>query len=167
MNVKFPTVPRRVHLFEFTYWTRKGWSSSRECRARVPWLFWYQFGAMRQAQSRLNLVQFSRSFSNFDWFTPFKLTLTKKIGGRGKVKSGVKSRLHYTDHLWRFSSTLDNINIFSSEVPSAVTRGWKLGAKNRAPKTRAARGSRGILPHKILKSRGSKMLFPTFSKSYL
>lgn len=46
------------------------------------------------AQSRLNLVQFSHSFSNFDWFTPFKLTLTKKLGAGGKLKSGVKSRLH-------------------------------------------------------------------------
>ncbi len=41
------------------------------------------------------------------------------------------------------------------------------GGGTRVPEARAARGSGGMPPKKILKSRGLEMLFPAFSKSYL
>ena len=41
------------------------------------------------------------------------------------------------------------------------------GGSTRAPEARAARGVWGMVPLKILKSKGLEMLFPAFSKSYL
>ena len=40
------------------------------------------------------------------------------------------------------------------------------GARERR-RREALGGCKGMLPHKILKSRGLEMLFPAFSKSYL
>ena len=41
------------------------------------------------------------------------------------------------------------------------------GGGTRSPEARADRGVWGMLPQKILKSKGLEMLFPAFSKSYL
>ena len=60
-------------------------------------------------------------------------------------------------------STIICLNLFLVQCRSKGIS----GGGTRAPEARAARGVWGILPQKILKSRGLEVLFPLFSKSYL